>query len=145
MALTSHRPTSVGIVAVMLLGLAACSTSLPAARPSEAVVRVSEQDFHISAPDQVPAGDVVLYVTNRGPEAHELIVVRTMDSQLPLRADGVTVDEDALAAAKAGSLEPGQAGSVRTLRVHLAPGRYVLFCNMAGHYMGGMNAIVIVP
>jgi len=131
MALTSHRLTSVGIVAVMLLGLAACSTSLPAARPSEAVVRVSEQDFHISAPDQVPAGDVVLSVTNRGPEAHELIVVRTM--------------EDALAAAKAGSLEPGQAGSVRTLRVHLAPGRYVLFCNMAGHYMGGMNAIVIVP
>jgi len=144
MALASPRPMGVGIVAVMLMG-AACSANLPAARPSGAVVRVSERDFHISAPDQLSAGDVVLSVTNRGPEAHELIVVRSTDSQLPLRADAVTVDEKALAAAKTGALEPAQAGSVRTLRVHLASGRYVLFCNMAGHYMGGMQAVVVVP
>jgi uncharacterized cupredoxin-like copper-binding protein len=28
--------------------------------------------------------------------------------------------------------------------VHLAPGRYVLFCNMTGHYMGGMHSTLVV-
>jgi uncharacterized cupredoxin-like copper-binding protein len=43
-----------------------------------------------------------------------------------------------------GELEPGAPGSVRTLRLHLAPGRYVFFCNMAGHFLGGMPADVVV-
>jgi uncharacterized cupredoxin-like copper-binding protein len=86
----------------------------------------------------------VLSVHNRGPDDHELIVVRARDSALPLRADGVTVDEDALEPAKVGILEPGAPGSVRELRLRLAPGRYELFCNMAGHYLGGMYAELMV-
>jgi uncharacterized cupredoxin-like copper-binding protein len=26
----------------------------------------------------------------------------------------------------------------------LAPGRYVLFCNMSGHYLGGMHRLLVV-
>ncbi len=44
----------------------------------------------------------------------------------------------------AGVLEPGQPGSVRELNVHLRPGRYVLFCNMSGHYLGGMHTTLVV-
>jgi uncharacterized cupredoxin-like copper-binding protein len=33
---------------------------------------------------------------------------------------------------------------VRTLRLKLTPGRYVFFCNMAGHYLGGMRHEVVV-
>jgi uncharacterized cupredoxin-like copper-binding protein len=43
-----------------------------------------------------------------------------------------------------GELEPCAPGSVQTLRLHLAPGRYVFFCNMAGHFLGGMHAEVVV-
>jgi uncharacterized cupredoxin-like copper-binding protein len=28
--------------------------------------------------------------------------------------------------------------------LHLRPGRYELFCNMAGHYLGGMRAELVV-
>jgi uncharacterized cupredoxin-like copper-binding protein len=140
--MTSCRLMAIGIVLVMVLGVGACSATVPSTRPA-ATVRVTERDFYIAAPDRVPAGDIVLSVTNRGPEAHELIVVRKTGPQLPLRADGLTVDEEALAAATPGALEPGDAGSVRTLRVHLVPGHYVFLCNMAGHYMGGMDADVI--
>jgi hypothetical protein len=81
-------------------------------------VRVSERDFRIGAPLQLAAGDTRLQVHNLGPDQHELIVVR-QSSRLPLRADGLTVDEDSLARVKAGGLEPGAPGAVRELDLHL--------------------------
>ena len=38
----------------------------------------------------------------------------------------------------AGALEPGEPGT-RRLHVRLTPGHYELFCNMSGHYLGGME------
>src|SRR5262249_7571338 len=101
---------------------------------------VTERDFHITAPEKVRAGDVVLHVRNLGPDDHELIVVRAGKDELPLRADGLTVDEEKLEPRTVGGLEAGLPGSRRTLRVHLKPGRYEMFCNMSGHYLGGMEA-----
>jgi uncharacterized cupredoxin-like copper-binding protein len=109
------------------------------------VVGITEEDFKISAPTRLPAGDVTLRVHNRGPDRHEMIVVREADGPLPLRSDNLTLDEDALESVTAGTLEPGEPGGVRDLQVHLDPGRYVLFCNMSGHYLGGMQAEVVVP
>jgi uncharacterized cupredoxin-like copper-binding protein len=108
------------------------------------VVRVTERDFRISAPKHVRSGDLLLSVRNRGPDAHELIVVRDRNTRLPLRRDGATVSEEKLEPLIAGALEPGQPRSVRTLRLHLAPGTYELFCNMSGHYLGGMHTKLVV-
>jgi uncharacterized cupredoxin-like copper-binding protein len=41
-------------------------------------------------------------------------------------------------------LEPGDPETVRELAVHLVPGRYVLLCNMSGHYLGGMHTVLVV-
>src|SRR5258708_6418758 len=85
-------------------------------------------------------------VTNNGPDAHELIVVRLGDRPIPLRADGTTVNEEALKSSIVGTLEPGASGSIRLLAVGLTPGRYVVMCNMEGHYMGGMHhEFVVAP
>jgi uncharacterized cupredoxin-like copper-binding protein len=108
------------------------------------IVRITERDFKISAPRRAVAGDVVLRVRNRGPVRHELIVVKDGGKPLPLRGDGLTVNEESLEGAEAGALEPGEPGSVRELAVRLTPGRYVLFCNMSGHYMGGMRRTLVV-
>jgi uncharacterized cupredoxin-like copper-binding protein len=127
-------------VAVVLTGCGGSGNSGPGAAN---VVKVSERDFRISAPRRVEAGDVLLSVRNQGPDAHELIVIRA-DEALPLRADGTTVDEDALEPSTVGVLEPGNPNTDRLLSVHLSPGHYVLICNMAGHYLGGMNTELIV-
>ena len=108
------------------------------------VVRIAERDFRITAPKHVRSGDLLLSVRNRGPDAHELIVVRDRGSRLPLRRDGSTVSEEKLEPLIAGALEPGEPYRVRKLRLHLRPGTYELFCNMSGHYLGGMRTKLVV-
>ncbi len=130
--------------AVVLLVSAGCSGSQAGTPSGGRLLRVTERDFRITAPKQVSSGEVRLSVRNKGPDAHELIIVRARGQQLPLRRDGVTVNEEALDRATAGVLEPSSPGGLRELRVHLAPGRYVLFCNMSGHYLGGMRAELVV-
>lgn len=107
-------------------------------------VTVRERDFHISAPTTLPAGEVTFTVHNEGPERHEFIVARLDSPALPLRADGLTIDEDTIQKQEVGELEPGAPGAVRTLHLKLAPGRYVFFCNMSGHFRGGMHHEVVV-
>lgn len=105
------------------------------------MVRVTERDFNIRlSRSSVPAGRVVLHVINKGPVAHEVLVVKATDGPLPLRADDVTIDEDAIEGATVGVLEPGRPGIARDLPLDLEPGVYSLVCNMSGHFMGGMYA-----
>ena len=108
------------------------------------VVPVNEGDFHISAPTQLTAGEYTLRVLNEGPTQHELIVVPYASWRLPIRADGLTVSEETIQTREVGSLEAGHAGAVRYLQLHLMPGRYVMFCNMEGHYMAGMHHELVV-
>jgi uncharacterized cupredoxin-like copper-binding protein len=116
----------------------------PRASGGSRVVKVVERDFRVSvSTTRLRPGTVVFRVANRGPNAHELVVIRD-SGRLPLRADGITVDEEGLEKQTLGVLEPAAAGGLRELRVKLTPGRYVLLCNMYGHYMGGMHAVVIV-
>jgi hypothetical protein len=130
--------------AVFLLASVGCSASRAGTRSGGKVLRVTERDFRITAPKQVSSGEVRLSVRNKGPDEHELIIVRARGFRLPFRRDGLTVNEEALERATAGVLEAGSPGGLRELRVHLAPGRYVLFCNMSGHYLGGMRSELVV-
>ncbi len=90
-------------------------------------------------PASVPAGDVTFNVTNSSKDTiHEMIVMYMKDPSQPLPyiQDESRVDED-----KAGDkgevseLDPGASGS---LTVHLDPGKYLLICNVPGHYAAGM-------
>jgi uncharacterized cupredoxin-like copper-binding protein len=106
-------------------------------------VRVTVRDFHIKvSPARIPAGPARLVVVNKGPDTHEILVART-GAALPLRSDGLTVDEDKLEPVTVGEAEGESPGAVEVLRVKLRPGRYELFCNMAGHYLGGMSAQLV--
>jgi uncharacterized cupredoxin-like copper-binding protein len=138
------RLVAVAILAVAVFAISGCSASKPDKHPHGQEVRVVERDFKIGvAQERVRAGDVTLSVDNKGPDSHELIVVKSKSPRLPLRGDGVTVDEDALEHSIPGLLEPERPGDHR-LKLHLTPGRYELICNMTGHYFGGMRAHLVV-
>jgi uncharacterized cupredoxin-like copper-binding protein len=123
-------------------GLSACSSrSSPG---GGAVVRLTVRDFHIKVSRRYfPAGEVRLVVANKGPDTHELLIARTGDA-LPLRKDALTVDEEKLESVTVAEVEGEPPDSVHMLRLKLRPGRYELFCNMAGHYLGGMRARLVV-
>jgi hypothetical protein len=120
-------------LAVVLLA-AGCGGGSHRALPA---VQITERDFHITVPHVVPAGDVRIILTNKGPVTHELMIIHAARGRLPRRPDGFTIDEDALKHRLVDHFE--RAGpSTRYLVVHLTPGRYVIFCNMAGHAASGM-------
>ncbi len=132
------------VLAAAVVPLLVSGSGHAATLRNERVLRVTERDFHIAAPTTVAPGTVDLSVHNDGPDTHELIVVRANGKPLPLRRDGLTVDEEALASRTVATFEGSGAGGGRSEQVHLPPGTYVLFCNMAGHYLGGMHTTLVV-
>ena len=131
------------LVVLPVLLVVGCAGNEAVSRASDSLVRISERDFRlVVAPGHIRAGEAELVVRNQGPDTHELIIVRARRSRLPLRLDGLTVDEEALrAVATVEGVAPKGVGRVR---LHLAPGRYELFCNMAGHFMAGMHSELVV-
>ena len=132
----------VGLV-LAILALAGASGCSGGAGDKAPDFRVTERDFHISAPKVVRAGDLRVAVRNSGPDDHEFIVVRLHGMGLPLRNDGLTVSEDAIESSTVGAVEPAPPGTEH-LSVRLKPGRYELLCNMYGHFAGGMHTTLVV-
>jgi len=119
--------------------------SAPSASPTHgAVIGIGERDFHIQAPQHITAGLVTIRDHNAGPEKHELIIVRAASTQLPLRSDGLTVDEDRIKPRTVVSIPGIAPGHTQDTRLRLPPGHYLLFCNMAGHFRGGMHTELVV-
>jgi uncharacterized cupredoxin-like copper-binding protein len=131
-------------VSVFTLALAGCSSGSSHSASGAPTVHVHERDFRITvAPMRVHAGIVRILVHNSGPDTHELLIVRSSSRELPLRTDGLTINEAALDASTVATMEGKGADTSEQLLVHLKPGRYELFCNMAGHYLGGMHAELV--
>ena len=131
---------------VLALAAVACSSNSQggSAQPTGTQVDVKVRDFHIDAPKSIAAGSVTLRVRNLGPDTHELLLVRDDGKDLPLRPDDLTVDEDAVKPRTLSTLEDDHPGTHRVWKLHLAPGRYELVCNMSGHYLGGMHTRLVV-
>lgn len=142
MASQPHRIGRALFVAVLPMLLVACTKN---ERPEGTPVDVALKDFHIQTTEQtVAAGSVVFQVHNDAPMTHEFVVVRTdlPDDQLPIGSDGLRVNEEWLSSM--GELDDVPASESRSLSLDLTPGRYVFFCNLEGHYLGGMHGVLEV-
>ena len=129
------------VVLAMALAPAACSS--PGASSSGERLPVTVRDFRITlSSSTVPRGPLTFVVHDRGPSTHEFIVARTdlAANALPLRPDGLTIDEDSSQIRMVGEIGDLDIGDTDALSLRLAPGHYVLFCNIEGHYLGGMHA-----
>ena len=125
----------VGLLTV--LALAACSGSNS--------VNVSEKTYQMQlSKNTVKPGEVTFHIKNEATDQnHEFVVVQTdlPEDQLPLNSDG-DVDEDQITSM--GEAEEIEPGTTKDLTLNLPAGRYVVMCNMPGHYTQGMHSVVMV-
>jgi uncharacterized cupredoxin-like copper-binding protein len=115
--------------------------------PRGTPLNVLLKDFEVRQETTVvPAGTVSFRIRNQGPTTHELIVVRTdtAPDKLPLQSDGLTVDEEGRGIKFLEEVSGLDIDDRQTLVLDLAPGHYVLYCNLEGHYLGGMYEALTV-
>jgi uncharacterized cupredoxin-like copper-binding protein len=136
----------------LVLAAVALAIPLTVARRQEPTprgtpVNVLLEDFEVRHDvAAVPAGTVSFRILNQGPTSHEIIFVRTdrAPDKLPLQGDGLTVDEEAPGIDLLDEVEGLDIDDRETLVLRLEPGHYVLYCNLEGHYLGGMHAALTV-
>jgi uncharacterized cupredoxin-like copper-binding protein len=91
----------------------------------------------------VPAGKVAITAPNNGKIEHELVLLKTdVDpAKLKTEKDG-EVDEEAYSGP--GEIPDVEAGATGKTTLNLKPGKYVMICNVPGHYKAGMYGRVTV-
>ncbi len=106
---------------------AAEAPASPASPPAPARVQViaKEYSFTLSRPE-VPAGEVIVELVNRGEDTHNLHLLEPTEGTEP------------------GALPNTEPGGVRDLKLKLHAGTYTLFCSLPGHEAKGMKATLVV-
>jgi uncharacterized cupredoxin-like copper-binding protein len=107
---------------------------------------MSKAKMAISAnPKQAKRGAVRFEVTNLASGIiHEVIVARITDENQILPYDESRNKVDAEQLLTMGSVNEINPNASAALTVNLTPGKYLLYCNIAGHYMAGMWTTITV-
>lgn len=93
----------------------------------------------------VKAGKVTFAVENVSRElVHEMVLSPVKDGKTALPYDSVAMKVDEDAAGQLGEVEEMKPGERGALTIDLKPGKYILYCNIAGHYMKGMWTLITV-
>jgi uncharacterized cupredoxin-like copper-binding protein len=104
------------------------------------MVRITEHEMAVSlSTTRVPAGQVTFVVRNSGTIPHELVVLRWTGDPRNLPRKGYKAVEGKLAVGEVEELDPGHVGEATLV---LKPGKYLLICNVPGHYQLGMHAVL---
>ena len=112
----------------------------PAGDPATTLdVSMSEFKFAPANPE-LAHGTVELTATNKGKTEHELVLLKTNADPSKLPKDGKEVSEkDSIG--EIPETAPGQSGAET---FDLKPGKYVMVCNIPGHYDAGMYGTLTV-
>ena len=138
--MTRFRFGLLALGALLAVGTSVALAGGPAFAQASTRMTITMLEYQIiSERPDVPAGEVVFDVVNTGEEVHELVVIKSdMDTAaLPPSAVKGEVDEAAIGEF-IGAVEDVQTGTMKTGTMTLSPGRYILLCNLTGHYEGGM-------
>ncbi len=129
--------------------IVAAPTATPGGTPGPGggiqVTLTEDPDFMVSVePASAAAGSLTFGVTNAGSILHNLRVIKSdlAPDALPLDDSGLQVDEAQVdVVSSVPELDPGTS---QQLSADLEAGPYVLICNVAGHYEGGMHTAFTV-
>ena len=93
------------------------------------------------------AGPTTIEAPNIGKTEHELVLFKSdmNPAKLPTEANG-EVDEEKMdkVAEEVGEIPDVEAGKTKSEEFELTPGKYVMFCNLPGHYAARMYGTLTV-
>jgi uncharacterized cupredoxin-like copper-binding protein len=121
----------------MALGCSAVAAWAHGTAATATTVKVTEKEFTVKpVPVKAKAGKVTFSVRNVGKLEHEFVVIKTnlAPGKLPI------VGNKASEKGRVGKVPPFKPGKTKTLTLTLKAGKYVLLCNVAGHYKFGQRA-----
>lgn len=132
------------VLASALVLAGACVAAEPQVDVTKGQIRADLKDFTVTlTASEVRAGQVTFVVRNVGSSAHNFVVLRTDAAPDKLAVDPQT--QKAREEGRVGGVdEPFAPGKNVNLRLDLAPGHYVVICNVATHYQLGMRAELTV-
>jgi uncharacterized cupredoxin-like copper-binding protein len=134
------RRLGVPAVSVLVVVLVACGGS-GGSTGSGAEIDATLTDGMITlSTNTVASGDVSVVVSNQGSLVHEFEVFSGSNPDLPV-SNGVA---DTSGMTLIDEVEDITPGANPTLGLDLAPGDYVIICNLPGHYQMGMVATLTV-
>lgn len=133
------RRSARALLTVLAIVLSACGGAATSSEPSDVpTLYLDLSDFKIDSDHAtVPAGKVVFGIRNHATMLHEVKIIKT-----DLAVDALPVDQGSAKAkedGKVGELANIAAGASRKLVLDLPAGKYVVICNVAGHYQLGMR------
>jgi uncharacterized cupredoxin-like copper-binding protein len=108
-------------------------------------VTAKEMVFQLSS-GTAPAGFVEFIVKNEGTKPHEFVVLKNDMPNKKVALKGANLDEDAKGLKNLAEISQSKlrSGATQTLKLNLAPGHYLLVCNLPGHFQAGMRKEFIV-
>ena len=157
--LTQRGGSSALVAAMLAIALIASACSAPVAKsaataaatavastggPASAgpiAVSLKEWTIEVSAPT-AKAGAVIFNTRNDGKVPHDLVIVRSDAAPNALPTTSGLVDETKVTIV--GRTEQLTPGDGKRLAVDLPAGKYVLVCNVIGHYNSGQFAAFTV-
>jgi uncharacterized cupredoxin-like copper-binding protein len=127
----------------------ATQAQAPAQPSGGGSLTIGMSDYAFSPSDATTsAGTVKISAPNQGKVPHELVLLKTNQSpgSLPTSSNG-EVDEEGLEAKgveSPGEIEDVSPGETKSADLKLTPGKYVMICNLPGHYKQGMYGTLTV-
>jgi uncharacterized cupredoxin-like copper-binding protein len=124
-------------------------TTAAAGGGAGATLTIKMGDFYFAPKNATAqAGKTTIEAPNEGSVEHELVVFKTNmnPANLPTEANG-EVDEKKLeqeGAEELGEIEEVEPGETGSKEFNLTPGKYVMICNLPGHYAQGMYGSLTV-
>jgi uncharacterized cupredoxin-like copper-binding protein len=127
------------VAALMALALLIAACAGPAADApagSQVVVEMTDYKLRVNVPS-VKAGKIQIGVRNLATMQHSFEVLKTdlPQDKIPVDPASAKAKEDG----KVGEIRSIPAGKSAAVTIDLTPGKYVLICNVAGHYQLGMH------
>lgn len=139
---------AVGAIAVLSLISTACGTKAPSKsdddgagkQASAGTIAVELKEMTVTAdPTSIATGSVKFTATNAGAMGHELVILKTDLAADALPVEAGKASEGGQGVEMIGKIVEFAGGETESATFDLVPGKYVLICNIAGHYQAGMR------